>query len=199
MLSFGDYNRHWSYYLAIENQLAGISRFVEFSEANSATYSIEFARILLSAASEVDVILRQLCKLLDNDAKADKIGTYQAIINKCLPEMTQEIIYIDRYNIELKPWEIFSSLNLPPTWCTANNKVKHHRHTNFQDASLRNAMHAVGALHILIVYYYKVKFEIESGNRVRFGEITGALQPEANLYSMNRGYYGRTRMTHSEY
>jgi hypothetical protein len=198
-LSFGDYNRHWSYYLAIENQLNETSRFVEFSEANSATYSIEFARILLSAASETDVILRQLCKLLDSDAAADKIGPYQTVINRYLPEMAQEIIYIDRYSIELRPWENFTSPGLPPTWWTANNKVKHHRHTNFHDASLRNAMHAVGALHILIIYYYKKQFEIESGNRVRFGEVTNVLQPTASLYSMNPGYYGRRRVTHSDY
>jgi hypothetical protein len=158
MLSFGDYNHHWSYYLAIENQLAGTARFVEFSDRNKETYSIEFARILLAAASEIDVIAKQLCKLLDDNSDMKSIFQYQSILNVHLPNITQEAIRINRYNIALQPWENFALPNMPPTWWTAYNKVKHHRHTNFEDANLKNAMHAVGALHILVVYFYKTAF-----------------------------------------
>jgi hypothetical protein len=79
----------------------------------------------------------------------------------------------------------------------ANNKVKHHRHTHFKDANLRNAMHAVGALHILVVYYYKAYFEKEVGSSITFGTVTNALQPKSRLYSLNESYYSRTRITHS--
>jgi hypothetical protein len=198
MLSFGDYNHHWSYYLAIENQLADTARFVEFSDQNKETYSIEFARILLAAASEVDVIAKQLCKILDNNSDAKSIFQYQSFINVHLPNITQEVIRINRYNIILQPWENFALPNLPPTWWTAYNKVKHHRHTNFEDANLKNAMHAVGALHILVVYYYKTAFEASYGKAVSFGVVMNALQPNAALFYMNDRYYGRMRSTHSE-
>ena len=198
MLSFGDYNRHWSYYLAIESQLAETARFVEFSDQNKNTYSIEFARILLAAASEIDVIAKQLCKLLDSNSEAGSIFQYQSVINKYLPNITQEVIRISRYSAVLQPWENFALPNLPPTWWTAYNKVKHHRHTNFEDANLKNAMHAVGALHILVVYYYKTAYEANSEKVVSFGVVMNALQPSAALFSMDDRYYGRTRLIHSE-
>jgi hypothetical protein len=197
MMTFGDYSHHWSYYLAIEEQLRDTSKYVEFSLENSETYSIEFARILLSASSEADVLLKQLCHLLDNDAKADSINKYQAVINRLNSSLINESAHARQYNIELKPWENLSIPNQPPTWWTANNKVKHHRHTHFKDANSRNAMHAVGALHILVVYYYKVYLEKEAGSSITFGAVTNILQPRSRLYSLNENYYSRTRLTHS--
>lgn len=197
MMTFGDYSHHWSYYLAVEEQLRDTSRYVEFSLENSEAYSIEFARILLSAASETDVLLKQLCCLLDESAKADSINKYRSVIINLKPDLISESVYARQYNIELKPWENLSTLNQPPTWWMANNKVKHHRHTHFKDANLRNAMHAVGALHILVVYYYKTYFEKEMGNSITFGVVTNALQPKSRLYSLNEGYYSRTRIMHS--
>ena len=197
MMTFGDYSHHWSYYLAVEEQLRDTSKYVEFSLENSETYSIEFARILLSAASEADVLLKQLCCLLDESAKADSINKYRSVIINLKPDLINESAYARQYNIELKPWEKLSTLNQIPTWWTANNKVKHHRHTHFKDANLRNAMHAVGALHILVVYYYKVYFEKEMGSDITFGAVTNSLQPKSILYSLNEHYYSRTRITHS--
>ncbi|MFD1874687.1 hypothetical protein [Hymenobacter bucti] len=197
MMTFGDYSHHWSYYLAIEEQLRDTARYVEFSTENAETYSIEFARILLSASSEADVLLKQLCHLLDSNAKADSINKYQLIIINYSPKLINESVYARQYNIELKPWENLSLPNNPPTWWTANNKVKHHRNTHFKDANLRNAMHAVGALHILVVYYYKVYFEKEGGHSVTFGSVTNALQPRSSLYSLSGDYYSGTRVINS--
>ena len=46
---------HWNYYIALEQDLSKVSRFIEFSEDNFETYSIELAHLLLAASSEVDV------------------------------------------------------------------------------------------------------------------------------------------------
>jgi hypothetical protein len=51
---------HWQYFISLETSLDETTRYVELSEANYPVFSVEYARILLSTASEVDVV----CKLL---------------------------------------------------------------------------------------------------------------------------------------
>lgn len=62
-------NIHWSYYLAFEQDLEKISRYIEFHESNYSTYSVELARILLAACSESDVLLKEICKLVEPEQK----------------------------------------------------------------------------------------------------------------------------------
>ena len=57
---------YWEYFLAIEDDLLQTSRYVEFTESNFHVHSIEFARLLLISGSEVDVIAKELCKLLSS-------------------------------------------------------------------------------------------------------------------------------------
>ncbi|MFN3640683.1 MAG: hypothetical protein ACK4UK_07170 [Flavobacterium sp.] len=52
-------NIHWNYFLAIENDFEKMTRYVELSESNDKTFSIEFARIIMAATQEVDVILKK--------------------------------------------------------------------------------------------------------------------------------------------
>ena len=53
---------HWQYFIAIESDLERTGRYVEIAPANFKTYSIEFARILQSASSEVDVVSKLVCE-----------------------------------------------------------------------------------------------------------------------------------------
>jgi len=53
---------HWNYFLVLESDLEHISRYIEFTTDNFKVYSQEFAHILLAASSEVDVVLKSLCK-----------------------------------------------------------------------------------------------------------------------------------------
>jgi len=50
-IHYSQTNIHWNYYLAIENDFEKISRYIEFTEANNATFSIELARIIMSGNS----------------------------------------------------------------------------------------------------------------------------------------------------
>jgi hypothetical protein len=40
-------------------------------------------------------------------------------------------------------------------WWTANNKVKHHRHTHFSSASLENMLDAMSALFVSYIYLHE--------------------------------------------
>jgi hypothetical protein len=44
--------RHWNVFLAIEDDVTTLSRFIEFDASNFYCFSLEIARILLAASSE---------------------------------------------------------------------------------------------------------------------------------------------------
>lgn len=136
---------HWNYFLALEQDLMGASRFVEFSEANYETYSIEFAHILLAAASETDVLLKQICRLIEPNRDVSNIKGYREVIAEKNEQFFQQGAVIQRHGISLKPWS-----NWPegggPEWWASFNKVKHRRSEHFNEANLFNTIQAVAGL-----------------------------------------------------
>lgn len=52
---------HWNYFLALEQDMDVVARYIEFTHANLNVYSIELAHLLFAASSEVDVIAKLLC------------------------------------------------------------------------------------------------------------------------------------------
>ncbi len=82
MIKFGTPKHHWNYFLAIEKDLEHLSRYIEFAKDNLGTYSIELTHILLSASSEIDVIMKQLCTLINPSKTTNNINDYKEIIKK---------------------------------------------------------------------------------------------------------------------
>ena len=105
MLTLATPKHQWNYFLAIESDLEDISRYIEFSNANLGTYSIKLAHILLSASSEVDVIMKQLCQLVLSNQSLTNINDYRRVIKNCLPVFINEEIRIDRFGLSYKPWD----------------------------------------------------------------------------------------------
>lgn len=70
MLNFWTQLHHWNYFLALENDLENISHYIEFSKKNEEAYSIKLAHILLSASSEIDVVMKIFCDLLNKKKQA---------------------------------------------------------------------------------------------------------------------------------
>ena len=95
---------YWQYFLAIEKSLVETERYVEIASDNYQTYSIEFARILLSASSEVDVICKLLCKKIDSTKTPKNINEYREIITNNYPNFFSIKVLVSRYGIELIPW-----------------------------------------------------------------------------------------------
>jgi hypothetical protein len=114
---------HWNYFLALESDLEGVSRYIEFCKDNANTYSIELAHLLLSSASEIDTIAKCVCSILDPEAKPKNIDDYRKIIRTAeenepgfafhpkadvLPESLKHRIsdlkvLLPRYNMALMP------------------------------------------------------------------------------------------------
>jgi len=188
MITFGTPKHHWNYFLAIEKDLENLSRYIEFASENLGTFSIELTHILLSASSEVDVIMKQLCSLISPTQATNNINEYKNIIQMHIPTFINEEIYIDRFGLSYKPWDNWRGAH-NPDWWRSYNKVKHQRNSYFNEANLQNTINAVGALHLTVVYYYKYAFSNEAGHQIDFRETTRQLQPEASIMRINADYY----------
>jgi hypothetical protein len=146
---------HWNYFLALEEDLMQLSRWVEFDRANWSCFSIELARLLMTAAQEADVVAKALCADWEPKAKAEKIGPYKKILLKAYPGLPKAKVEIPRYGLTLRPWADWAATgDNPPLWWTANNKVKHHRAAQFAQANLKNALNAASGLFLLLIMYY---------------------------------------------
>jgi hypothetical protein len=179
---------HWNYYIALENDLENISRFIEFSKKNEKTYSIELSKLLMAASSEIDVVMKMFCSLLETREYRNIDDYRNCIINRC-PDFIKEEIIISQYGLKYKPWSNWTSKNIKnPDWWKAYNNVKHQRNIFYHDANLKNVLNSMGGLLILLIYYYKCK----SGNN--FKDTTKNLIPYAKLLKINANYYFSIRI-----
>lgn len=94
---------HWRYFLSLEEQFYETTKYVEPSLNNFETHSQSFAMLLLSAASEIDVIAKQICKRIKKQSKARNIGHYAATICAAYPELGTYPVAIPKYALELLP------------------------------------------------------------------------------------------------
>jgi len=178
---------HWNYFLALEQDFQVVSRFIEPCESNNNTFSIELARIIMASAQEVDVVLKSLCKLLDEEANAGGIKKYFKTVSEHIPEMLDEEVRITRFSMSSKPWENWEE-EKPPRWWTANNKIKHHRSSQYHKATLKNAYNSLAALLIVTSYFYKKEMQIETPN-IDWQKVTGTLKPASSLFRLSENYY----------
>lgn len=144
---------HWAYFLALEDDLNTLSRYVEIAEPNYKTYSIEISRLLLSACAEVDSVLKQLTARIDINAKREKLSHYVNHVTAFAPEFKNFHVNIHRFGLQLRPWDTWTE-GRAPLWWTAHTKVKHGRHSDFAEATLGNCINALAALYISIVHLH---------------------------------------------
>jgi hypothetical protein len=144
---------HWHYFLALCDDAVRASRFVEYDADNFRTYSIEFARLYLASASEVDVVAKQLCLKFDPASKADNINSYRTAILAKLPDLPSVKVDFPRYAISFSPWGDWVT-GQNPSWWGDYNDVKHKRHVHFRKANLENVLNALAGLYVLVGYLY---------------------------------------------
>jgi hypothetical protein len=152
---------HWNYFLALELDLIGISRYIEFNSDNLNTYSIENAKLILSTCSEIDVICKKLCQKFSNRKKGLNISIYREILVKNIPKIVGIEVSIPRYGVKETPWDSWTQNKRPDFWAAYNN-IKHNLVKHKSGAELKHAINAMAALFILNLYLYK--------DGVEFGE-----------------------------
>lgn len=167
----GSYQEYFNYYLELERDFFSTEPYVTIERENFDTYSVQFNRMYQSICSEIDCLLKELCKQLECESKARNISAYCKVIQKHFKYFNSETIYFYKSRIELKPWKNWSDINAP-TWWTMYNNVKHHRMENdkatkrqyYKFANLGNVLNALAALYIIEEYYaysYDYAKEIE--------------------------------------
>ncbi|MGE0645451.1 MAG: hypothetical protein AB7P24_17470 [Nitrospira sp.] len=161
--------QHWNYFLALEDDINRLSRYLEPTEANFRAYSLELARILLAAASEVDIVAKQLCNHIDTSNTANNMDQYRTKLMGHRPEIAQSMVLIPKFGLSLSPWKCWAN-NQNPVWWRAYNKVKHERHVHFPEANLKNALNSVAGLFSLLLFHYRKEAH------------DGALSPDPILY-----------------
>lgn len=181
-------NRHWNFFIALEQDLETLSRYIEFTPSNYKTYSIELARLFLSASSEVDVVLKQLCLQIDGSTSINNMGDYREFVRTAVSEMVTEKVRIDRFGLEFCPWENWIK-DENPNWWRSHNNVKHHRDEYFDEANLQNTLNAVGGLLISNVYYYSRILSGDAEDPLDFKDTNNRLAPQSSLLKMNPEYY----------
>lgn len=146
---------HWNYFLALESDLETLTRYIQPTGGNMGTFSIETARLLMSAASECDVVLKLLCKAHEADSRAKNINEYRDELSAQYPELPESQVRVPRFGLTFRPWESWADPQGVPIWWRDNNKVKHERSEHFHCASYKNVLNAMGALFMILLRYHK--------------------------------------------
>ena len=149
---------YWNYFLALESDLVHLSRFVEFTTDNFKTHSIEMVHLLLTAASEVDVVIKQLCKRVSPTEPANDMKDCRKILQQEYPDLAKMKVCLPRYGLELTPWLNWQQ-DKSPDWWSDHNKVKHRRGEHFNKANLKNVLNAIGGLFLVLVLFYRGQTE----------------------------------------
>jgi hypothetical protein len=184
----------WNYYLSLKKELEVVSDYIEFEEANYQTYSIELAKLLMAASSEVDVVLKQLCNTLNPKKRHKDIKDYRETIQKYLKkDFLAEKVSITRHGLELDPWSNWRKhKDKNPDWWKAYNDVKHQRNAEFSKATLKNALNAMSALLISILYLRAVEWihpDLENISNAISHAIVET-NPEDTFMQLDKYYYG---------
>lgn len=179
---------HWNYFLALERDMEAVSRYIEFSERNFSTYSIELAHLLFAASSEVDVICKVLCKIVAPGAPAANINHYRAALAGVLPGIPDTEVFVPRYGLSFKPWEQWRAAENPNWWRSYNN-VKHERDIYFNEATLQNALNALGGLLIIIFHFYSLTLPGLQEPPFHAKKVMAALQPQSELLRLHEANY----------
>ena len=179
---------HWNYFLALERDMELLSRYIEFSEPNFQVYSLELAHLLFAAASEVDVVAKLLCEQISPAMPRGDINQYKAVILTAIPELPDTEVFVARYSLTFKPWSNWAGSNNPLWWRSYNN-VKHQRDTHFNQATLKNAFNALGALLILTFHHYSRKLAVPPLQVLQPRDTTRELRPESVLLRLQEDWY----------
>jgi len=149
---------YWDYFRAIEDDLVLTSRYVEFCPANYGCYSIEFARIIMAACSELDMLFKVACLKIDPKTKVNDIDEFRPVILGKYPHITQAKRFLHGYDIVLQPFQSWTSEVNPSWWSKGYNKIKHQRNASFHQANLENALNAVSGLMVMLFHYYALEY-----------------------------------------
>lgn len=176
--------KHWNYYLMLEQKILETRNFVEFREENFSTSSNEFGLLIISIGAELDNFLKTYCEIPEEDRNDSRVNmrTYCDYLSNHYPQIVNETITVldTAPSIVLRPFELLNAPDHFPWW-DAYNQVKHNRNENFAEGSLINAITILSALYLLEMKMFKNIYE----NRQKDVYAVDRPRNESNLFSIN--------------
>jgi hypothetical protein len=153
------FDSHWNYFLALEADLAATSRYVDFHESNYSTFSIEFARLIMAAAAEFEVVAKAICRASYGDvAEKANIVTLRDKIILRYPEFCTHQVNLPRFHMDSTPWAEWKGA-FTPSWWAGYNAIKHNRSDRFAEANLKNAIDAASGLLVGLLYLHDAQYK----------------------------------------
>lgn len=158
-------NHHQRYYQILEEDFIKTLRYVELSRTNFSTYSIEYVKQLQSIGSEIDVLLKYYCELIEEKSVPLNIVIYSKVILANKQGFSNAKIYVDSLDDYITPWSgwFYRSDDKYgfPFWWDYYNDVKQKRlclrggNKNFLEANLKTVLFSLAALYILNEFIYR--------------------------------------------
>ena len=181
-------NIHWPYYLSLESDVDKLTRYIEFTEDNYSTYSVELVRLFLSICSEVDVVMKELCAIASPSSKPSNIDAYKKVIKAEIPSLITESAISSKFGFYFKPWEKWETATGNPDWWKQHNNVKHQRNNFYSQANLKNVLEALAALYIVNVYLHFVACKEHSKFVFSLGDTITQLSTQLDFYRIDNHF-----------
>jgi hypothetical protein len=155
---------HLRFYRLLEGDLENCFRYVDACHEHYDVHSDEFVRIILMAASGVENALKDFAfwaKVHDPTTPVDvaNIRKLHDLITHSFPRFCSMRLLMPRYSVGIEPWKGWSSSSAPDWWSNGYNKIKHDRLNNRGAPTLQRAINAVGALQVVLLHYYRLRFK----------------------------------------
>lgn len=167
--------RYWKYYLMLENNFLDTERYLTIDELNFDAFSNEYIKQYQIICSEIDVIVKSYCKVMDPTFRGNKINAYCKCVTDNNPDFKNRKIKVKDSHIVLFPWKDWTYTSEPqtngnlkitsknPDWWQKYNKIKHTRTTinnetglpYYKLANQKNVLHSLAALFQLELYYFR--------------------------------------------
>jgi len=154
--------KHWRFFLSLEKDFIALQDFIEIDPDNFEVFSLELSKLLQMSCAELDSVLRVLCEevsdecdFANHESRNGKIGEYKKVLFARFPEIEKSEVYLPHLNHSISPWVGWTNKK-PPSWWRSYNMVKHYRHSNFKEATLKNVISSLAALMLANLYLYRI-------------------------------------------
>lgn len=157
---------YWAHYVSLEKEFLNTLKYVSLCNENYSAYSETYSKLMLEIGSEVDVVLKIYCKLLQPTFNGSRITDYMTLINAQKTTFSAQEVYVSTTEVKVQPWLSWSSSagSISPYWWTAYNKIKHDRTGTgtingvtkeyYKFGNQENALLALAGLYQVLLHIY---------------------------------------------
>ena len=192
-------NMYWSQYILLEKEFVSTLHFLTLDSSNESAFSQAYSKLILELGSEIDVVFKQYCNMLDTGFKGRSIGKYKECINAYNPDFITQNVEERTTSRVYNPWLAWNDPTLDaPFWWTAYNKIKHSRTSvgeidgkkqeYYKFANQKYTLLALAGLYQILVYTY-FKIATDENKRIvtpmpgsRLFKLTGGMWTTMDFY-----------------